>query len=36
MKLFLHLICNIPQLFQTFNETRLTALTNLGQDYDRS
>ena len=29
-------VCNIPQFFQIFNETRLTALGNLGQDYDRS
>ena len=29
-------VCNILQLFQIFNETRLTALRNLGQDYDRS
>ena len=28
--------CNIPQFFQIFNETRLTALRNLEQDYDRS
>ena len=29
-------VCNIPQFFQIFNETRMTALRNLGQDYDRS
>ena len=29
-------VCNIPQFSQIFNETRLTALRNLGQDYDRS